>query len=139
MQVIVEDNGEPEVKDEKEEESGRAPDHPEFASSEDHGEGCSLEVRRDQAQPEGATVGLQQHDERMKTEEETHEKPAGDSPSSVPEGDESTDGLQDSSTKPETVESQEGPDTDTSSITQPGEQVQSQQLEAANIQQEITE
>lgn len=139
MQVIVEDNGEPEVKDEKEEKSGRAPDHPEFASSEDHGEGCSLEVHRDQAQPEGATVGLQQHDERMKTEEETHEKPAGDFPSSVPEGDESTDGLQDSSAKPETVESQEGPDTDTSSITQPGEQVQSQQLEAANIQQEITE
>lgn len=119
MQVEIEAPGEQEEKQEREEtpeadpESSTAVQAPEFPSAEDHGEDSPLEVHHDQAHPGSSTAGLQQHEERREQEEETHEKPAGESHPSVSADGQGAESCQDSSEHHEALKSQEAPDTDT--------------------------
>lgn len=92
----------------------RAPEGPDLPSAEDEGEESPLEVHGDQAHPGSATIGLQQHEERREQEEETSEKPTGESHPSVPADGEGIESLQDFSKHQETLESRESLDTDTS-------------------------
>ncbi|XP_035514179.1 heat shock protein 67B1 [Morone saxatilis] len=117
IKVEMEVAGEKEEKEEApdtEPDSSRATEAPDFPSAEDKGEETPLEVHDDQAHPGSATAGLQQHEERREQEEETHEKPAGESHPSVLADGEGTESLQDSSKHQETLESQESSDTDMS-------------------------
>lgn len=117
MQVEMEVTGEKQETEEAPDtkpDSWRTPETPDFPSAEDEGEESPLEVHGDQAHPGSTTAGLQQHEERREQEEETHEKPAGESHPSVPADGKGTDSLQDSSKHQETLESQESPDTDMS-------------------------
>lgn len=117
MQVEMEATGE---KQEKEEapDTDPAPEAPDFPSAADEGEESPLEVHGDQAHPDSATAGLQQHEEGREQEEETLEKPTGESHPSVPADGEGTESRQDSSEHQETLESQESPDTDISQQTE---------------------
>ncbi|XP_038149341.1 heat shock protein beta-1 [Cyprinodon tularosa] len=69
---------------------------------EDQGEESQLEACGDQVQPNSTTTGLKQG------EEETREKPAGPSHSSLPEEDKSLESVQKSSERPDIPQSQEG-------------------------------
>lgn len=90
------------------------PDSVRAPSAEDEGDASPLEVRGDQAHPGGSTAGFKQHDERREEEEETDEKPAGDShPSELSDGD-GTKSLHESTEQHESLKSKESPDTDTS-------------------------
>ncbi|KAG7236481.1 hypothetical protein INR49_000855 [Caranx melampygus] len=112
-----------EEKEEKEEtveteaEGISAPEAPEFLPAEDNVEESPLEVHGDEAHPDSATAGLEQHEERREQEgEETHEQPAGESLPSA-SADDATESLQESSEQhesPESQESQESPETDMS-------------------------
>lgn len=115
MQVEIEVTGEQEeITPDTDPDSSRAPEAPEFPSSEVHGEESPLEVYGDQAHPGSSTAGLQQHEEGREQEEETHEKPAGETHPSAAADAEGTESLHDSSKHHEALESQETPDTDTS-------------------------
>ncbi|XP_034451257.1 heat shock protein beta-1 [Hippoglossus hippoglossus] len=104
---------------ETEADSSREPEAPELLAAQDPAEeeDSPAEVGGDQAQPGSATAGPQQHDERREQEEETHEKPAGESHPSASADGNGTESLQDSSKQDEALGSQESPDTDAS--TQP--------------------
>nr|XP_046242335.1 heat shock protein beta-1 [Scatophagus argus] len=91
-----------------------ATEDPEFPSAEYKTEKPPLEVHGDQAHPGSTTAGLQQHEERREQEEETRDKPAGESHPSVSADGDGTESLQDSSMHQETLQSQESPDTQTS-------------------------
>lgn len=126
MQVEIEASGEEEEKQHEREEtpeadpeSSRAVEAPEFPSAEDHGEDSPLEVHDDEAHPGSSTAGLQQHEERREQEEETYEKPAGESHPSVSADAEGTESCQESSEHHEALKSQEAPDTDTDTFQEP--------------------
>ncbi|KAM7391172.1 hypothetical protein PAMP_021881 [Pampus punctatissimus] len=86
----------------------------EFPSAEAHEKESPTEVLGDQAHPDSSTTELQQHEERREQEEETHEKPSGESHPSAPADGEGTESIEDSSKHHEALESQESPDTDPS-------------------------
>merc|ERR1712002_1160286 len=111
MEVTVEEE---EKTPDADPDSYRAPEAPEFLSAEDHGEESPLEVHGDQAHPGSSTAGLQQHEERREQEEETHEKPAGESHPSAPADGEGIESRPDSAEHHEALETQESLDTDTS-------------------------
>uniref|UniRef100_A0A3Q2NXP6 Si:dkey-1k23.3 n=1 Tax=Fundulus heteroclitus TaxID=8078 RepID=A0A3Q2NXP6_FUNHE len=129
---------------------------------EDQEEESQLEVCSDQVQPSSTTAGLEQGDE------ESTEKPAGQSPSLLPAEDKSLESVQKSAEHPEVPESQEGLGTSNSvehrepvvdgeiqvktegaeALAPPEEQepgsgppsnIQSQELGAADIEQQHTE
>ncbi len=121
MQVELEATGE---KQEKEKVPDTEPEAetPDFPFAEDGGKESSPEVHDDHEHPGSATAGLQKHEEKREQEEETQEKPAGEThPSVLAEG-EGTESLQDSFKHQETLESQESPDTDMSEQTELKEQ-----------------
>lgn len=88
--------------------------NPELPPAEIHVEETPLEVQSDEAHPGSSTAELQQHEERREQEEETHEKPAGESHPAEPADGEATESLPDSSKPHEALESQESPETDMS-------------------------
>nr|XP_019954709.1 PREDICTED: heat shock protein beta-1-like [Paralichthys olivaceus] len=119
VEVEVAATGEEEEKHEEEEtpetepDSSREPEAPEVQSAEDPvEEGSAAEVHVDQADPGSATAEPQQDDERE--QEDTHEKPAGESNPSVSADGNGTESLQDSSKQDEAMGHQEIPDTDAS-------------------------
>lgn len=83
------------------------------ASAEDHQAEPPLEEHGDQAHP-GTAAGLQQHDGRREQEEETHEKPAGESHPSAPADGEGSKSLHDAPEQHEALESKESPDANVS-------------------------
>lgn len=116
MQVEMEATGE---KQEKEETPDTDPDNCRAPCAEDDEEESPLEVHGDQAHPGSSTAGLQQHEERREQEEETHEKPVGESHPSASADGEGIESLQDSSEHHAALESQESPDTDMSKQPEP--------------------
>ncbi|KAI3372568.1 hypothetical protein L3Q82_023049 [Scortum barcoo] len=117
IKVEMEANGEKLEKEETPDtdpDTCRAPEAPDFPCAEGDREEPPLEVHGDQAHPGSAAAGLQQHEERREQEEETHEKPVGESHPSAPADGEGTETPQDSSKHDAALESQESPDTDMS-------------------------
>lgn len=137
---------------------------PETKQEDQRGE-SQLEACGDQVQPSSTTAGLEQGDE------ETSEKPAGQSHSLLPEEDKCSESIQKSSEQHKVPKRQEGPETSNlledkdvvvddeiqvkaevavgaEELALSGEQelgsgprsdIQSQELEAANIEQQHTE
>ncbi|KAF3851393.1 hypothetical protein F7725_013165 [Dissostichus mawsoni] len=162
LEVELEATGEEQEKEEAPDTdpgSCRAPEAPCLPSAEDDGEESPLEVHGDQAHTGSNTAGLE---ERRDQEEETLEKPAGESHPSAPVDGEGTENFQVSSEHNEAQEILEIPDTEhqepavdgeiqpgsgetTDEITHPEEQelgksppndALSQELEVPDIKQE---
>ncbi|KAM3611428.1 uncharacterized protein V6R79_018392 [Siganus canaliculatus] len=110
---VTEEKQEKDDAPDRDQESGKVLETPDFPSAEDKGEESALEPPSDQDHPGTVTAGLQQHEEMREQEEESYERPAGES-LPVPADGEGTESVQDTSRYQDTPESQEHPDIDTS-------------------------